>query len=87
MNRKQMIEDITSTLQYNFNGWYVGGHHTARICSIVGVKYGDGTLIKAISEASEKTLMEVYADLEKQIEYVKKHPIAKCPCCGQMRPI
>jgi hypothetical protein len=90
MTRNQMIKLIVAASNYkegenDIGSVYMGGMATASLCHALGIKYGgDVSISRGCRDATDSQLQKAFKVCEHYIDYMKKNPVGKCPCCGQI---
>ncbi len=92
MTAEEMRADLKAVINYrsgenSIGSVYLGGHAMAALLRCIGGKYGDfkGPPVEELIDcATEAQLTAACASVAHTIEFMKKHPVEKCPCCGQL---
>lgn len=86
MTRKtsDLRDEIVSVMRYHHGDYYVGGIATAHVTHMLNGRYGEDSVVDLIKTAVPKKVRDVHKYLSSYIGYMKKHPMAQCPCCKQM---
>ena len=89
MNRKQKEQEILAVIGYQsgeglMNTVYVGSMAKSTVIRLLGGKYGEDTVAYLAPKASDAQIDKAHECLENTINYMKKHPVTKCKCCGQI---
>jgi hypothetical protein len=82
--RKKRLQEIKAVLEYRRGDHYVGSIARSMVCAILGIRHGEGSISKALDNASDDKVSEVYFYLEDYIKYMNKNPVRKCLHCGSV---
>lgn len=86
MNLEQKRDRLTQAIAYrsgpdSCNSVYLGGMHLARLTMFLGGNMWS-KMDELIASASEKNIDRCLEDIKSHLEYMDRHPVKKCPCCG-----
>ncbi len=77
-------EEILKVLKYEDGNYYVGSMQMCAVARILDISYPDDSIPKAVKEASNGTVEEVYHELRHYIKHMKQHPKKTCSRCGSI---
>ena len=83
-------EEVLAVINYRHNSttgdFYVGSIATAGVYRLLGFTYGnlDVDIEEEIRKTDIKTVKKLWYYLNDYIKYMRKYPVAKCPCCGSI---
>lgn len=85
----KMVEEILEASKYrsgndSCNSLYMGGMMSARLFSILQADYGITSLSDALNKASVQNIIKAREYCDGFIQKMRKHPVHKCPTCGQI---
>lgn len=68
------------------NSLYMGSIATSRLLHVLGGVYGQDGLESLLERATESQVNAGIDYAWNYIDYMQKHPMKPCPCCGQIVP-
>ncbi len=83
--KRELCADVLNyRIRQDSGDWYVGSLAMVRVASVLGIKYGEGGVNKAISKASDKVIEKLYDYLKYYIIVMIEHRGRKRVVDGQV---
>lgn len=89
MNHEKRKQEILAALEYrsgndSCNSVYAGSMKLAQVISLLGGSYGKDSVEHLLETATCEQIAAAHRSLSFLIGFMHKHPVKKCPTCGNI---